>query len=155
MYSAIGMANGLNAYSDRAVNASEGMGTSVVGSLQKAVSKISDVFNSDLDGSPTIRPVLDLTDINKGLSSTLDKSQVINVDGVRSKASTISMGTNSKTSVDSDTSKPLNPTQEPSQNGTLSVTITKFINNRAQDVQAFAEELEFYRAQIATGRGGS
>ena len=27
------------------------------------------------------------------------------------------------------------------------------INNRAQDVQAFAEELEFYRRHTATGKG--
>jgi len=34
-----------------------------------------------------------------------------------------------------------------SGNNGLNVTITNFINNREQDVQAFAEELEFYRKQ--------
>jgi len=155
MYSAIGMANGLNAYSDRAVNASEGMGTSVVGSLQKAVSKISDVFNSDLDGSPTIRPVLDLTDINKGLNSAFDKSQVINVDSVRSKTAAISIGSGSKTSLDTSVSKTTEKSAPENQNGGLSVIIQKFVNNRTQDVQAFAEELEFYRQQIVIARGGN
>jgi len=40
-------------------------------------------------------------------------------------------------------------------NGGLSLSIEKFINNRAQDVQAFAEELEFYRKQTNVARGGS
>lgn len=34
----------------------------------------------------------------------------------------------------------------------LNLTITNFINNRSQDVQAFAEELEFYRKQQTMGR---
>jgi phage-related minor tail protein len=40
-------------------------------------------------------------------------------------------------------------------NGGLSVSIQNFINNRKQDVQAFAEELEFYRRQVEIGRGGT
>jgi hypothetical protein len=37
----------------------------------------------------------------------------------------------------------------------LSILIDKFINNRTQDVEAFAIELEFYRKQLAAGRGGN
>ena len=37
--------------------------------------------------------------------------------------------------------------REESDGGGLSVTITNFVNNRSQDVQAFAEELDFYRKQ--------
>jgi len=36
----------------------------------------------------------------------------------------------------------------------LTVKIDKFINNRKQDVQAFAEELEFYRHNKAVSQGG-
>jgi len=36
----------------------------------------------------------------------------------------------------------------------LSVNIEQFINNRKQDVQAFAEELEFYKLQASKARGG-
>jgi hypothetical protein len=39
--------------------------------------------------------------------------------------------------------------------GGFSVKIENFINNRTQDVQAFAEELEFYRKQKNTGIGGA
>jgi TP901 family phage tail tape measure protein len=37
----------------------------------------------------------------------------------------------------------------------LNVNIENFNNNRSQDVQAFAEELEFYRRQRSLGLGGS
>ena len=39
--------------------------------------------------------------------------------------------------------------------GGISVAIENFINNRTQDVQAFAEELEFYRKQTSAAKGGS
>jgi len=39
--------------------------------------------------------------------------------------------------------------------GGLTVTIENFVNNRTQDVQAFAEELEFYRKQVSGGKGGN
>jgi len=40
------------------------------------------------------------------------------------------------------------------ENGGLTVNIENFVNNRKQDVQAFAEELEFYKMQVSKARGG-
>lgn len=40
------------------------------------------------------------------------------------------------------------------QDGGLVVNIENFVNNRKQDVQAFAEELEFYKSQASMARGG-
>lgn len=39
--------------------------------------------------------------------------------------------------------------------GGLSINIENFVNNRKQDVQALAEEFEFYRRQTALGKGGN
>lgn len=39
--------------------------------------------------------------------------------------------------------------------GGLAIHIENFINNRAQDVENFAAELEFYRKQTATAKGGA
>jgi hypothetical protein len=39
--------------------------------------------------------------------------------------------------------------------GGLMVNIENFVNNRAQDVKAFAEELEFYRKQASLGYGNT
>jgi len=45
-------------------------------------------------------------------------------------------------------------TKKKDSSGGLSVLVDKFINNRAQDVQGFAEELEFFRRQTSAARGG-
>lgn len=44
---------------------------------------------------------------------------------------------------------------EKNGNSGLNVNIESFVNNRKQDVQAFAEELEFYRRQKELGTGGA
>lgn len=46
----------------------------------------------------------------------------------------------------------LNYKSDSNGTGGLNVTIENFVNNRKQDIQALAEELEFYRKQAALGR---
>ncbi|MBC2578750.1 hypothetical protein [Clostridium sp. DJ247] len=36
----------------------------------------------------------------------------------------------------------------------LTINIEKFVNNRKEDIQALAEELEFYRQQRSLAKGG-
>ena len=45
------------------------MGDSAFDGINKTVSRLSDVLNSDMDVTPTIRPVLDLEDVKNGASS--------------------------------------------------------------------------------------
>jgi hypothetical protein len=45
------------------------LGETATGSISKSVSKIADIVNSDIDAQPTIRPVLDLSDVQAGASS--------------------------------------------------------------------------------------
>ena len=50
----------------------------------------------------------------------------------------------------------VNPTINPTANSNpLYITIDKFYNNRATDVQQLAEELEFYRKNTALAKGGA
>ena len=50
----------------------------------------------------------------------------------------------------------LNPTINPTANSNpLIIQIENFNNTRQQDVQALAEELEFYRKNSALARGGN
>jgi len=69
MYSAEGFANGLDRYSYLASSQAESMGTNALDTLKSAVSKIYDVISGDIDPNPTIRPVLDLTDVKNGANS--------------------------------------------------------------------------------------
>ena len=50
----------------KAFKASTEMATSAKDGLSRAISKVSDLINTDMDMQPTIRPVLDLSDISNG-----------------------------------------------------------------------------------------
>ena len=64
-----GIVVGLEKYKSSVVDASEDVGSSAVDSMSNAISSISDVINSDIDTQPTIRPVLDLSNIEAGASA--------------------------------------------------------------------------------------
>lgn len=57
-----GLANGIKNATGDAVNSTQSLANSVI----KAISGISDMVESDIDASPIIKPVLDLTDIEAG-----------------------------------------------------------------------------------------
>ena len=133
------------------------MGKRAVSALTGAIAGISDIINSDMDIQPTIRPVLDLTDITSGLRSVFNKAQSINVGSITSKTASISnMDTNRRLGMNQNGStSPVTKSAPESKTSGIAITIDNFINNRVQDVQAFAEELEFYRKQVVIGRGGN
>lgn len=72
MYSDMGMVQGLNKYSGLVSDASENVGETAVDSMSKAISKISDRLDSEMETDPTIRPVLDLSDITDGVGQIDD-----------------------------------------------------------------------------------
>ena len=65
-YSGIGFVNGLIDYTSKAYKAGYGMANKALSGVSNAISRINDVITSDIDTQPTIRPVLDLSDISSG-----------------------------------------------------------------------------------------
>ena len=49
--------------------AGSGLAKDAIAGVSKSISRISDAINSDIDAQPTIRPVLDLSDVRAGASS--------------------------------------------------------------------------------------
>ena len=74
-----GMVIGLNKMSDKVGKASEGLGKNAIDSMNGALGKVSDSVNANIDLQPTIRPVVDMTDVENGLKSTFDKQQGLDV----------------------------------------------------------------------------
>lgn len=64
-----GFINGIKSLQSKVFNSSYSIGERAKVGLSKAISRISDVINSDIDAQPTIRPVLDLTDLENGSKS--------------------------------------------------------------------------------------
>lgn len=77
-------------------NAGYSMGDSAYDGIKSTVSRLSDVLSSDLDVNPTIRPVLDLSDVENGansISNMLNGTASMNVLG---RVNSISQSMNSR-----------------------------------------------------------
>ena len=64
-----GFVNALGDYSSKVYSASSEIASDAKSGISDAIAKISNAINSDIDSQPTIRPVLDLSDIKSGASS--------------------------------------------------------------------------------------
>ena len=66
-YGGEGFVNAFSDYSGRAYKAGSGMANKALSGVSKAISKVNDIVNSSIDTQPTIRPVLDLSDVSSGV----------------------------------------------------------------------------------------
>ena len=68
-YAGQGFINALSDYGSKSYSASAEMAKSAKQGLSDSISKIKDVIGSDIDAQPTIRPVLDLSDLKTGMGA--------------------------------------------------------------------------------------
>lgn len=71
-YTVLGFANGISDYTNMAYGAGYTVAETARDGFSKAISKISNLVNTDMNLQPTIRPVLDLSDIRNGANSIND-----------------------------------------------------------------------------------
>ena len=90
-----GLVIGIQKMGNRVYGAGESMGQEATNSISNALSTAMNLLNADMDTQPTIRPVLDLSDIRSGAGylNSMFNSQSI---GVTSNLSAISSGMNSR-----------------------------------------------------------
>jgi hypothetical protein len=67
-----GMAVGLSKFADMVKDPAANIGSTAMDSLKGSLTNISSVISENIDTSPTIKPVLDLTDIKNGASQIND-----------------------------------------------------------------------------------
>jgi peptidoglycan hydrolase-like protein with peptidoglycan-binding domain len=85
-----GFAMGIDKMSGLVKTSSVAMAQSAIGNVRNTISRISDMVSMDVDSQPTIRPVLDLSDVRSGVSTM---SGMLNMDssvGVRANIGAIS-----------------------------------------------------------------
>ena len=63
-----GFINALADYTDKAEYAGQNVAKAAVNGSRNAIGKIVDVLNNGIDAEPTIRPVVDLSDVTKSVS---------------------------------------------------------------------------------------
>ena len=90
-----GLVIGMDRMGRSVYNAGKSMGNTAIGSISNSIRTISDAINSDIDAQPTIRPVLDLSDIRSG-ASAISGMFSNNPIGVQANVSAISSMMNSR-----------------------------------------------------------
>lgn len=81
-YVALGFANGISDNSSAVESSVTSMADAAIENTKNAISKIADAINSDIDVQPTIRPVLDLTDVDEKaarLNTLFSRDQAVSV----------------------------------------------------------------------------
>ena len=142
-----GITNGIKAASLILMNETSKV---VKSSIQVALDTVLVLINSIDDNlSPTIRPVLDLTDVKNGLNtvSGIVTSHGINVSGALNTASSIAGGMTSKVSIPVSTNSNQNGSS-PSINN--NITGNNFVIREETDIKKVAKEL--YALQKQSGR---
>ena len=81
----LGFVNAIGTYAVKAYNASADMAKSAKTGLGNAIAKVKDMIDNGVDAQPTIRPILDLSDVE-------EKSHRLNTLFSRSQALTVSTG---------------------------------------------------------------
>ena len=77
----LGFINGIHEYTSDAYGESYNMADEARKGLSRAISKVNDILNDDRTNQPTIRPVLDLTDIESGAGRINGLFKNVNVGG--------------------------------------------------------------------------
>lgn len=78
----MGFVNSLIDYADKSYDAGTSVAKSAKEGLRNAVSKIGDFIENGIDSQPTIRPLLDLSDVTEGagrLSALLSRNQAMKI----------------------------------------------------------------------------
>lgn len=78
----MGFVNSLIDYTDKSYDAGASVAKSAKEGLRNAVSKIGDFIENGIDSQPTIRPLLDLSDVTEGagrLSALLSRNQAMKI----------------------------------------------------------------------------
>ena len=68
-FTGLGFVNALDDYADKSYSAAYNIGDYARTGLSKAISKVNSIINNDFDSQPTIRPILDLSDVESGVGT--------------------------------------------------------------------------------------
>lgn len=78
----LGFVNALTDYTSRSYTAGESVGTAARDGLRAAISKVGEFVENGIDSQPTIRPVLDLSNVSSGvgkLSAMMSRTQAMKI----------------------------------------------------------------------------
>jgi hypothetical protein len=85
-----GFAMGIDGMTNEVRNSAVSMADTAIGTVSSSIARIAEMVNSDIDTQPTIRPVIDLSDVRSGVSAMNGMLDMNSSVGVRANLSAIS-----------------------------------------------------------------
>ena len=85
-----GLIIGMDQMGRKVYNAGSDLGKTASGTISSAITKLSSTIYDDIDTQPTIRPILDLSDVRTGTSALSGMLQMDSTVGIRANVSAIS-----------------------------------------------------------------
>ena len=95
-YVARGFGIGINRDSSVAEEAASSMASGAINKVRSAISDIGNMISNDIDAQPTIRPIVDLTDVKTGAAAASGMFDSLNTIGVRSNLNAITVAMSGK-----------------------------------------------------------
>ncbi len=123
-----GLIIGLNNMSLATEKAAEGLGDSAIDGMSKSLTNIGDCIDEDMDLTPTIRPVVDMSDVDKNISDTFSQQRSLDVSSTLSKASSTASDVKSSTDVKAEADGSIT-----NEGDTNSVVINQYNTVRSND----------------------
>lgn len=129
-----GLILGIDRYATNVYSSTKDLAQNIVSGFSSVASEITDSINSSMDFSPTIRPVVDLTDVEAGSSrvNTLLRDKTLNISATARRARSIDTSTRPP-----DINVPQNGTNNPEERG------IQFIQNNYSPKEL--SRIELYR----------
>lgn len=133
---------GLEKFAGKVANATGNIGQGAVDAMSNVISGISDAINCDIDSEPTIRPVIDLTNIQNGVNKLngLFGQQTVSLAGVN--AGILSGDMNTLASIAAQMSK---------YNGSGNSEVVNAITSLRGDVASLAESIAKMKVVMDSG----
>lgn len=148
-----GLIIGVDSMGKKVTAATADMGAGALDATKKVIAGIADTLSSDVELSPTIKPVVDMTDVQNGINSTFDNVRQIDVSATTKKASTVSTATKSATNGETSITKPGDSVQNVNNiniENHYSVRSDNDIRKISQDLKTTLDRYSFAKGVLAS-----
>lgn len=145
-WSGEGMSDGLDSFAGIVANSAEAVGTGAFRAIRDSITGIPDLFSSEVDMTPVIRPIMDLSGVraSSGQLDSMFSTKQISVDAAYSSARDASAGYRSN-------KEALQEVEAYANGGTTTLSYTQ-INNSPKPINR-AEVYRQTKNQLSTVRG--
>ena len=142
-YSDMGLAKGMTQYSTIATKAAEGVGESTIETARSSLANLSSILADDIDDTPVVRPVVDLTSAREAASSIgrLFHNPSFGVDTTANLANRASASNNARMSAKQAAATQSSASSVSSTNSAVNLSGNNFYIRSEQDVQSLASEI--------------